>query len=328
MCPVLLFVENISLEASLSKLSILLFFMAAADPLSKVSALVKQSVLMLLHVGILLLNSINIKKADRDVLGAALNKGHFELQQAPSVVVPATAAVWAVHSADSLSRTKPAEASQSVQDIIQRSVSDLGPGLFCAFDLMLPHAHSDDSDAAEACTDSILDRTARDQVAAAVTSGREQGTGAICCRGKEMGAELRQRVAQGQSMAMPCMTPEAMMMIQRYYALLRQQGQGYGQASSLVDAGTHTVASLLRMATACARLHLRNDVITMPDAVLAIYLLQESMRAKVTFTLHNTAGRSWLSTESCLRGTPHCNATFCHAMCRFCCPTCVLLQAR
>ncbi len=284
--------------------------------------------LMLSHVGILLLNSFDIKKADRAVLGSALNKGQFELQQAPSVVVPATAAVWAVHSAESLSRTKPAETSQSVQDIIQRSVNDLGPGLFCAFDLILPHADSDDSDAAEAYVDSILDRTARDQAAAGVTSSREQGTGNVCSRGKEMGAELRQRVAQGASMAMPCITPEAMMMIQRYYALLRQQGQGYGQAASLVDAGTHTVASLLRMATACARLHLRNDVITMPDAVLAIYLLQESMRAKVTFTLHNTAGRSWLSTESCLRGTPHCNATFCHAMCRFCCPTCVQLQAR
>ncbi|KAL0053065.1 hypothetical protein WJX82_000403 [Trebouxia sp. C0006] len=33
--------------------------------------------------GILLLNSFDIKKADRDVLGAALNKGRFELQQAP-----------------------------------------------------------------------------------------------------------------------------------------------------------------------------------------------------------------------------------------------------
>ena len=253
---------------------------------------------MLFHVGILLLNSFDIKKADRDVLGAALNKGRFELQQAPSVVVPATAAVWAVHSADSLSKTKPAETSQSVQDIIQRSINDLGPALFCAFDLILPHADSDDSDAGEACIDSILDRTARDQAAAGVTSGREQGTGAVCSRRQEMGAELRQRVAQAASMAMPCITPEAMLVIQRYYALLRQQGQGYGQAASLVDAGTHTVASLLRMATACARLHLRNDVIAMPDAVLAIYLLQESMRAKVMFTLYNTTGStcSWLST--------------------------------
>jgi len=284
MCPVLLlFMRNIAVEASLSKLSMLLFFVEnipAEDPLSKLSAHAKQCVLMLFHVGILLLNSIDIQKADRDVLGAALNKGHFELQQAPSVVVPATAAVWAVHSADSLGRTKTAEASHSVQDIIQRSVSDLGPGLFCAFDLMLPHAHSGDSDAAEACVDSILDRTARGQLASGVSSGREQAD-TVSSRREEMGAELRQRVAQGASMAMPCITPEAMMMIQRYYALLRQQGQGFGQAASLVDAGTHTVASLLRMATACARLHLRNDVIMMPDAVLAIYLIQESMRAKV-----------------------------------------------
>ncbi|DBA93225.1 TPA: hypothetical protein ACH3X2_003521 [Trebouxia sp. C0005] len=230
--------------------------------------------------GILLLNSIDIKKADRDVLGSALNKGHFEVLQAPSVVVPATAAVWAMHSADSLARTKPANISQSVQDIIQRSVSDLGLSLFCAFDLMLPHAHSGDSDAAEACIDSILNRTTRDQPAAAVNSGREHATGSVCSRRKDKGAELRHRVAQGASMAVPCITPEAMMMIQCYYALLRQQGQGCGQAATLVDAGTHTVASLLRMATACARLHLRNNVMAMPDAVLAIYLLQESMRAK------------------------------------------------
>ena len=284
---------------------------------------------MLFHVGILLLNSFDIKKADRDVLGAALNKGRFELQQAPSVVVPATAAVWAVHSADSLSKTKPAETSQSVQDIIQQSVNDLGPGLFCAFDLILPHADSGDSAASEACIDSMLDRTARDQAAAAVTSVREQGTGAVCSRRQEMGVELRQRVAQGASMAMPCITPEAMMMIQRYYALLRQQGQGYGQAASLVDAGSHTVASLLRMATACARLHQRNDVMTMPDAVLAIYLLQESMRAKVIFTLCNTTGCGCFSTstDSCLRGAPHWNAFFCHTVCISCCLTCVMLQA-
>ncbi|DBA91718.1 TPA: hypothetical protein ACH3X1_003314 [Trebouxia sp. C0004] len=250
------------------------------DPLSKLSAQAKQYMPMLFHVGILLLNSIDIKKADRDVLGAALNKGHFEVQQAPSVVVPATAAVWAVHSADSLSRLKPAEASQSVQDMTQRSVCDLGPALFCAFDLMLPHAHSGDSDVAEACIDSILDRPARGHQAAGVTSGRELGTGSVCSRRMEMRAELLQRIAQGASMATPCITPEAMMMIQRYYALLRQQGQGFGQAASLMDASTHTVASLLRMATACARLHLRNDVMTMPDAVLAIYLLQKSMRAK------------------------------------------------
>ena len=279
--------SKIALEASLSKLSMLFLFaeyIPAEDPLAKLSAQAHQCGPML-FAGILLLNSTDIKKADRDLLGSALNKGRFEVQQAPSVVVPATAAVWAVHSADSLSRTKPAEASQSVQDIIQRSVSDLGPILFCAFDLILPYAHSGDSDAGEGCIDSILDRTARNQPTAGVSSGREQGAGSVCSRGKEMGAELRQRVAQGASMAMPCITAEAMMMIQCYYALLRQQGQGYGQAGSLVDAGTHTVASLLRMATACARLHLRNDVMTMPDAVLAIYVLQESMRAKVAFTL-------------------------------------------
>lgn len=259
------------------------------NPLSKLSAQAKQCVPMLFHVGILLLNSIDIKKADRDVLGSALNKGHFEVLQAPSVVVPATAAVWAMHSADSLARTKPANISQSVQDIIQRSVSDLGLSLFCAFDLMLPHAHSGDSDAAEACIDSILNRTTRDQPAAAVNSGREHATGSVCSRRKDKGAELRHRVAQGASMAVPCITPEAMMMIQCYYALLRQQGQGCGQAATLVDAGTHTVASLLRMATACARLHLRNNVMAMPDAVLAIYLLQESMRAKVKFTPYITA---------------------------------------
>lgn len=292
------------MKASLPKLSTLI--LSAMHPYRRsFGKAMSANTSMLFHAGILLLNSIDIKKADRDVLGAALNKGQFEVQQAPSVVVPATAAVWAVHSADSLSRNKPSEASQCVHDIIQRCVSDLGPAFFCAFDLILPHADSDDSDASEACIDSILDRTARDQAAAGVTSGREQGTGAVCSRGKEMGAELRQRVAQAASMAMPCITPEAMMMIQRYYALLRQQGQGYGQAASLVDAGTHTVASLLRMATACARLHLRNDVMTMPDAVLAIYLLQESMRAKVVFTLYSTTGCSWLSTESCLRGTLH-----------------------
>ncbi len=166
---------------------------------------------------------------------------------------------------------------------MRQLVQELGAGLFAAFDLALPYDQNIDSHDA----DSILDRTAgggRLQSAAS-TSGREQSTLISKRRTDDMRRELRQTIAQGASLTMPCISPEAMLMIQQYYALLRQQSSSYGQPSSVMDPGSYTVASLLRMATACARLHMRNDVTTMPDAVLAIYLLQESLRAKVSLAV-------------------------------------------
>ena len=234
--------------------------------------------------GVLLLNPTDIKKSDKAVVGSALNKGFFELKQAPSVVVPATAAVWAVHSADVVNKGKSAGSCGSVQDVVQGAVHDMGPDLFSAFDLVLSQLHSGGSDVSDGCTDRILHRAAGHEMppqAAALSSGSRAAAGSHGGIREQSRRQLRVRVAQGNGMPMPCISPAAMVMIQRYYALLRQQSPGYGQGEGAMEAGPHTLASLLRMATACARLHMRNDVTTMPDAILAIYLLQESMRAKV-----------------------------------------------
>ena len=219
-------------------------------------------------IGILLLSLVGIKKTDKDALGACLNKGCYEPKQAPVLPVPATAAVWAVHCAEGFGKGKARSMTERL-DAVQTSVQEVGPSLFSAFDLVLSHDHGTRS---EDYVDSILDRSAR-QGAAGVSS-RGAGT-----TRDGTSKDLRQQIAQGASMAMPCVSSQAMATIQQYYALLRQQGGQ--QPGSVMDAGTRTVASLLRMATACARLHMRNDVILMPDAVLAIYLIQESMKAKV-----------------------------------------------
>lgn len=234
--------------------------------------------------GVFLLNPTDIKKADKAVVGSALNKGCFELKQAPSVLVPATAAVWAVHSADGVNKGKSAGSSTSVQDVVQGAVHDMGSDLFSAFDLVLSPTHSGGSNVSDGCTDRILNRVARHELspqAAALISGSEAAAGSGGGIREQSRRQLRVRVAQGSGMPMPCISPAAMVMIQRYYSLLRQQSPVYGQGEGAMEAGPHTLASLLRMATACARLHMRNDVTTMPDAILAIYLLQESMRAKV-----------------------------------------------
>ena len=244
-----------------------------------------------LCAGILLLSSVDIKKGEKDALGSALNQGCFDLKEAPSVHVPATAAVWVVQCGDSAVKGKGSTpismpASDNIQGLMQRTMQDMGVSLFNAFDLVLSHGHGNTAHDQDNIIESILDRAAShrpDSAASAAASATRRQAAQNGSRKEGVSRELKQRVAQGSSMTMPCIGPEAMMMVQQYYALLRQQSHGDGQLVSGMDAGSHTVASLLRMATACARLHMRNDVIAVPDAMLAIYLLQESMKAKVCY---------------------------------------------
>lgn len=60
-----------------------------------------------------------------------------------------------------------------------------------------------------------------------------------------------------------------------------------GAADCNVTAGT--LSSLARLAAASARLHLRDSICTMPDAVLAIVMFERSCESKVrTYTLLST----------------------------------------
>ena len=58
-----------------------------------------------------------------------------------------------------------------------------------------------------------------------------------------------------------------------YVQALRQQDEG-GSANAA------TLATLARTAAACARLHLRDIILALPDATLAIMLLEASDAAK------------------------------------------------
>ena len=231
--------------------------------------------------GILLLDSVDLKKADKDMLGSALSRGLFDLKQAPSLPVPATAAVWLLHSGDNVVKGSSAPSPGSLQQVIQQSAQHLGAGLFAAFDLVLPHSNDAESHDTDDYLDSILDRTAcqGDQSHMSMSGRQSQPDGNATRQQASM--MLKGRLAKSVGMPMPCISSEALMMMQCYYALLRQQHQAVGTEVPGMAPGTYTVTTLMRMASASARLHLRQDVTTMPDAVLAIYMLQKSMKAKV-----------------------------------------------
>lgn len=237
----------------------------------------------------MMLSAGDIKKPERDALASALSKGCFELKQAPSLHIPATAAVWALSSADSSSKSKsgvPTDSADALQQAMQGALQDMGIGLFAAFDLALAVDH--DSLMTDSFMSSIINRQASSHTAsssrqAGGASSSSSSRASSCTRGIAR-QQLKQQIGKAASMPLPCIAADAMKMIQHYYALLRQQSMAQGPTGSTA-VGTHTVGSLLRMASASARLHMRNDAIAMPDAVLAIYMLQESLKAKVCHPL-------------------------------------------
>lgn len=227
---------------------------------------------------------MDLKKAEKDVLGSALSRGFFDLKQAPSLPVPATAALWLLHSGDNTFKGN--ACSDSLQQLLQQSAQHLGPNLFAAFDLVLPHSLGN----AESCTtdaymDSMLKRTAHQDVQSQTSVSGSNVQAEKDGKREQERMMLKQRLMQSAGMPLPCISSRALMMMQSYYALLRQQHQALGSDVTGMSPGTYTVATLMRIASASARLHMRQDVVTMPDAVLAIYLLQKSMKAKVSSQL-------------------------------------------
>lgn len=241
-----------------------------------------------------MLSASDIKKPEREILASGLSKGCFELKQAPSLHIPAVAAVWALSSAEGASKSKPAVLSltgnaNAVPQMMQGAMQDMGFSLFAAFDLAL--ALDPDSLVTESCMDTLIDRQASSHAASSShVAGRGSSASSSRSSGKRsvVRQQLRQQIGDAASLPAPCISPRAVMMIQHYYALLRQQSPMQGPTAAAA-VGTHTVASLLRMATASARLHMRHDAVAMPDAVLAIYMLQESLKAKVCQALNCAA---------------------------------------
>lgn len=72
--------------------------------------------------------------------------------------------------------------------------------------------------------------------------------------------------------------PEASQLLQEYYLHLRQDS---GSAFAEQDVNVAAMRSLVRLASACARLHHRAAVLPFPDAVLAIKLLDQTLAIKV-----------------------------------------------
>lgn len=237
--------------------------------------------------GVLIVDSAQLIEAEKAKLGSALELGHVE--PTPAVQVPATAAVWLFTSADTLSKGKAHSSfatgsTGSCEQIVQDAERELGLGLVKAFDLLHccnlePELQPDNGHSTAATSGTIPSNILPRPVSTAAARFRHTGaTQSTAGNATTLQHALTYRVSASASMQNPAVTEEAMTMIQEYYAFIRQN---IGQPSSCRDVGPHTVVSLLRMASACARLHARHDVLPMPDVVLAVFLLQESLKAQV-----------------------------------------------
>lgn len=239
------------------------------------------------HAGVLIIDSAQLKNTEKAKLGTALEQGHMEL--APSVQVPATAATWMFTSAETVSKGKThnsfaSSSACSGQQMLQHAEKELTLGLIQAFDLVCfcnldPELQHETAEGSAAADNAAYSNTSWAQSDAAAT--RRQCTAARqsnLTNTSTLQHALMFTVATSASMQSPVVTEEAVTTLQDYYAFIRQN---LGQDGSCRHIGPHTVVSLLRMASACARLHARHDVLPMPDVTLAIFLLQETLKSQV-----------------------------------------------
>lgn len=244
----------------------------------------------LLNAGVLLVDSAQLTKAEKPKLGLGLESGF--LQPIPAMQVPVTAAVWLSASAEALSKSKAYTSSYatgtagSCQNMIQNAKRELGADLVKAFDLVSP-CHLDpkvqqNSTACNAAASTAMPNSTFWTPATSSAARQRRAAATQHTQTNNMSTlqhALTYRLAHSASMQPPAVTEEAMSIIQGYYAFIRQQNMMQPITCSVI--GPHTVTSLLRMATSCARLHFRHNVVPMPDVTLAIFLLQQSLKTQV-----------------------------------------------
>ena len=114
--------------------------------------------------------------------------------------------MWLLHSGDNVVKGSSAACPGSLQQVIQTSAQHLGPSLFAAFDLVLPHSPESEPHDTDDYLNSILDRTARQGEQSHVSiSGRERQPDENATR-QQASMMLREMLAQSVGMNMPCIS--------------------------------------------------------------------------------------------------------------------------
>lgn len=95
----------------------------------------------------------------------------------------------------------------------------------------------------------------------------------------EVAENLKVHLMRAGLLPSPRVSQDARELLQTYYMMVRRS-QSLGAENAYVSLAT--LEGLMRIATASARLFLRDEVLEMPDATLAIYMHEKSLEAKVS----------------------------------------------
>ncbi|KAK9914817.1 hypothetical protein WJX75_000910 [Coccomyxa subellipsoidea] len=211
--------------------------------------------------GVLLLQHHQLKKKEQDALAHTLEHSSKSVCADPALSVSVTAAVWMIADQKDIRQNCNSKKGRGMSSTSEKT--HLSGNLLGAFDLVTSNSTADDMEleaiehildfSSEAGTDT--DESSLEQMAA-------------------LGRCMERHMAKAACMQQPTMSTGAANFLQQYFMALRQ----YDAADFGVTAGT--LSSLARLAIASARLHLRDTVLALPDAVLAIIMFERSCDSK------------------------------------------------
>ncbi|EFJ27519.1 hypothetical protein SELMODRAFT_412356 [Selaginella moellendorffii] len=172
----------------------------------------------------------------------AMDKEVLTMKNCPELVVPCTSTVWGVHATWNPRRER-GVFKQGSKELLHRQ-------LLNKFDIVVP-LFEEQSLGEDSIRKFILDFS----------------------EGAAIRGSARHRIRLSSSIESVTMTDEAQQLISGYYLLLRR-------ASESDEVSLATLESLMKTASACARLCLRNQALEVPDATLAIFLCEKTQQAK------------------------------------------------
>ncbi|EFJ35690.1 hypothetical protein SELMODRAFT_405260 [Selaginella moellendorffii] len=171
----------------------------------------------------------------------AMDKEVLTMKNCPELVVPCTSTVWGVHATWNPRRER-GVFKQGSKELLHRQ-------LLNKFDIVVP-LFEEQSLGEDSIRKFILDFS----------------------EGAAIRGSARHRIRLSSSIESVTMADEAQQLISGYYLLLRR-------ASESDEVSLATLESLMKTASACARLCLRNQALV-PDATLAIFLCEKTQQAK------------------------------------------------
>jgi DNA replicative helicase MCM subunit Mcm2 (Cdc46/Mcm family) len=228
---------------------------AADDKTGQVSVVAGSLALANDGVCVIDISKGNLRKDAIVQLQQCMEKDSLPIGERPELAVSSRATVWAFFSSDVNKRSNLKDASAYLCED-----STLDGKLLNTFDMVhkIPSFQGKEADR---------------RASAEVFRSRENDTA------PEITGSLKLHLHRAGLLQKPRFSSTATELLQAYYLLVRRS------QSTGIDSGAcvslATLESLMRMASASAKLSLRDEVLEMPDATLAIYMHEKSLEAKV-----------------------------------------------